>query len=76
MPDAQIQALCRWASPQSLQVYARLERSQYADLVENAKKVRFDAIQAKALWAETPETDNDDRYIFAEQLTRTMAAQQ
>ena len=31
-------------------------------------------VQAATLWAEAPVIDNDDRYVFAEQLANHMAA--
>ena len=34
-----IQALCRWRSPESLAIYARLEPSKYCNLLENTLNV-------------------------------------
>ena len=58
--DSTIQALCRWASAQSLKVYARLSRDDYADLLVQAGKMTFNPVQAATLWAEAPVIDNDD----------------
>ena len=71
--DATIQALCRWSSPQSLQVYARIDPGDYAQLLEQAGHARFNPIQAATLWAECPAIDDDSRYVFAESLATHMA---
>ena len=55
-------------------MYARLSRDDYADLLVHASKMTFNPVQAATLWAEAPVIDNDDRYVFAEQLANHMAA--
>ena len=66
--DGTIQALCRWSSTESLKVYARINRTEYAQLVAQAGQVRFDSVQARTLWDSVPPIDDDARYTFAEQL--------
>jgi len=72
--DATIQALCRWASTQSLRVYARINRTDYADLVQRAGQVKFDSVQAATLWNQAPRIDDDATYIFAEAMARQVDA--
>jgi hypothetical protein len=69
--DETIQALCRWATPTSLKAYARLDGLQYANLLTEASKVRFNNIQAASLWKEAPLIDDDHRYELVEQLALT-----
>ena len=66
--DATIQALCRWATTRSIEIYGRLSKAQYADYVEAAGSATFDSIQARTLWTECPTIDNDDRYAFLESI--------
>eukprot|EP00965_Chrysotila_dentata_P003009 97454-Pleurochrysis_carterae.AAC.1 len=42
---AQIQALCRWQSDESLKVYARLTPAAYGDLLEKAMRARLHAVR-------------------------------
>jgi len=64
--DATIQALCRWATPQSLNAYARINRSQYAGIIQKAGDVVFDSVQAATLWKQSPVIDDDARYYMME----------
>ena len=68
MDDPTIQSMCRWASTQSLDVYSRISKVQYSDLVQQAATARFDSVQAATLWNSCPRIDNDDQYMFCERL--------
>ena len=71
--DETIQALCRWATPESLKTYARINRSDYAKLLKDAASVRFDSIQAATLWKHSPVIDDDAKFGFIEALQQHMA---
>ena len=71
--DATIQAFCRWATPASLQAYARLNKTEYADLIDRATTCRFDSVQGSTLWDQSPFIDNDHRFGFMENLAERLA---
>jgi hypothetical protein len=64
VPDSTIQAMCRWASPESLKLYARMSIGQYAELLQKAERATFDSVQATGLLRQTPFIDNDHKFIF------------
>ena len=57
---AQIQALCRWQTEESLNIYACLGASQYGQLVGNALATRIDAARATTLADAVPFIDQAD----------------
>ena len=64
---AQIQALCRWQTEESLNIYACLGAKQYGELIESALAARIDAARATTLADAVPFLDHTD-------LVRAMAA--
>lgn len=66
--DPTIQALYRWATPQSLEVYARINRTDYAALVQEAIQVKFDSVQARTLLDSVPMVDDDRKFAFMDQM--------
>ena len=57
---AQIQALCRWQTEESLNIYACLGAGDYADLVTRAMAVNVDAARANSLADAVPFIDLAD----------------
>ena len=57
---AQIQAVCRWQTEDSLNIYACLGASQYADILSKAMSVRIDAARANSLADAVPFIDISD----------------
>ena len=57
---AQIQALCRWQTDESLNVYACLGAAQYSQLLGAAIDVRIDAGRASTLSTAVPFIDVTD----------------
>ena len=57
---AQIQALCRWQTEESLNIYACLGAQQYGTLISNALAVRIDAARAATLANAVPFIDRSD----------------
>ena len=72
--DATIQAFCRWATPDSLKVYARLSVHDYADIIDKAGKATFNSVQAATLWKDAPYIDDDHRFGWMESLANTLAS--
>ena len=64
-----IQALCRWRSPKSVKVYARLGRSDYADWLIRAAKIHTDAVTARNI----PQIDHDNTVAW---LTATASSRE
>ena len=60
---AQIQALCRWQTEDSLNIYACLGASQYSHLLSKAFEVRIDAARAATLAEAVPFICRND--VFA-----------
>ena len=56
---AEIQALCRWVSEQSLHIYARLNEASYAYWVRKAMLAHVDSTRTTNLVAGIPQTDDD-----------------
>ena len=73
--DSTIQTLCRWATPTSMKLYARLGRSQYSSLLDRAETVDLDAVQAATLWRSCPHIDDDHHYEFAADLATHLAGE-
>ena len=57
---AQIQAVCRWQTEESLNIYACLGAKQYASLLTDAMAVRIDAARAATLADAVPFIDLED----------------
>ena len=57
---AQIQAVCRWQTEESLNIYACLGAQQYASLLTDAMAVRIDAARAATLADAVPFIDLED----------------
>ena len=57
---AQIQALCRWQTEESLNIYACLGAEQYGQLISGALQVRIDAARAATLAGAVPFIDRTD----------------
>ena len=57
---AQIQAICRWQTEESLNIYACIGAAQYAELLTNAMTVRIDAARAATLAEAVPFIDISD----------------
>ena len=62
---AQIQAVCRWQTEESLNVYAMLGASQYSALLGSAMAVDIDAARAATLADAVPFIDRDDLHRAA-----------
>ena len=73
--DSTIQTLCRWATPTSMKLYARLGRSQYSSLLDRAETVDLDAVQAATLWRSCPHIDDDHHFEFAADLATHLAGE-
>ena len=58
VPDPTIQHLCRWATPESIEIYGRLDRAQYSDFIEAALLQSYAGVQAASLLR--PHIDDDD----------------
>lgn len=54
VPHATIQAMCRWQTPQSLLIYARMGRVEYGNLVNQALGAQVSAARANNLQAAMP----------------------
>ena len=72
--DATIQTFCRWATTDSLKVYARLSVQDYTAILDKASKATFNSVQAATLWRDTPFIDDDHRYGLMEGLANTIAS--
>jgi hypothetical protein len=72
--DATIQTFCRWATTDSLKVYARISVQDYTDILDKASKATFNSVQAATLWRDAPFIDDDHRYGFMEGLANTIAS--
>jgi hypothetical protein len=72
VPDSTIQAMVRWATPKSLELYARMSINDYSSLVEEAEKAAFDSHQAARLLQTLPPTDDDSKFIFNEALAKAL----
>ena len=72
--DSTIQTMCRWATPNTLRLYGRMGRKQYADLLELAAHTQLDSMQAASLWRDCPSIGDDDRCEFAHSLAVAMEA--
>ena len=57
---AQIQAMCRWQTEESLNTYAILGAEQYAQLLGSALDVHIDAARASTLAEAVPFIDRSD----------------
>ena len=57
---AQIQAICRWQTEESLNVYAMLGATQYSELLKGAMAVDIDASRALSLANAVPFIDRQD----------------
>ena len=71
LPDAIIQAYCRWASPRSLEAYALLDAEEYSAQVAAAELQTFQTVSGKPDYNLPPiDDDNDiiDMVGIAEQL--------
>ena len=71
--DGTIQAMVRWATPQSLQVYKRLGRKDYADLIDESRKVKLDSVQAASVWQHAPHIDDDHLYEYLDKVKDLIA---
>ena len=61
-----VPAWVRRSHTRSWTAYARLNRTEYASLLQRASTVHFDSVQA--LWSQSPCIDNDSRFSFLEGL--------
>ena len=66
--DETIQALCRWATPASLKVYARINRSDYANILDMVRSIELDQMQTATLWQDCPWIDDDHRFEFLDNM--------
>ena len=66
---AEIQAICRWQTEESLNIYAILGAAQYSQLLTNAMAVRVDAARAATLADAVPFIDRDDLHRAQEATT-------
>ena len=72
--DGTIQAMVRWATPQSLQAYARMGRQDYADLIDQSRRVVLDSVQAASLWQTAPHCDDDHLYEYLDKVKDLIAS--
>jgi len=67
-----IQAMCRWRSPKSVKIYARLGRSDYSEWLLRAARVQTDAVTARNI----PRIDHDSTVarLTASEISRERGA--
>jgi hypothetical protein len=58
VPDPTIQHLCRWATPESIKIYGRLDMVQYSQFIDDAMAQSYEGVQAASLIR--PHIDEDD----------------
>ena len=58
VPDPTIQHLCRWATPESIKIYGRLDMVQYSGFIDAALTQSYNGVQAASLIR--PHIDEDD----------------
>ena len=67
---ATIQAMCRWRSPESVKVYARLQSHDYIALLKTAMGANVDASLVRSL----PTLDNDARFAKLQRALDQLAS--